>query len=166
MSHARIIDDLIAAGGALTFDGPRVLLVGESLPDALKADLRAHKAGIVAEWDRRLVAPEARYRRRPGGAVPMSGLDVRRITPALRQALLAYVQRQPAAVREWVAERATAYAAAETIGAECDWRAAVDVLAWQRSTTDGTAALAWLETLEESAAWARAKQTTPEEIKA
>ncbi len=61
----------------------------------------------------------------------MSGRDMA-LPVAERDAVMAYVFRQPRPLHAWVMARANDYFERGVKAEDCEWRACVDVIAWQR----------------------------------
>lgn len=123
---------------------------GAKVPEELLAQLKANKAGVMAEWERRQALALDRYGTVPSGEVQMAGRDLR-WRPGEADAVMGYVLRQPHPVHAWMQARANAY---HVLGApleECERCACADLLAWQRNA-DGTAAVEWLMGIEGSMA--------------
>jgi hypothetical protein len=96
------------------------------------AALRGQRAEVIAEWQRRQDESRDRYGVVPSGAVPMFGRDIA-LPPAERDAVMDYVLRQPRPIHAWVMGRANDYFDRGSKADDCDWRACVDVIAWQRA---------------------------------
>ncbi len=147
----RLIDALQAAGGTIVVENGKVMLRGAKIPEELKAALRAAKPAVIAEWDRRNVQSKDRYAEVPAGEVALAARELGSIGAELVTAVALYVIRQPKPVHAWWNARSLEYHALGFLPEECDWRAAVDVLAWQRNAP-AVKAVEWLATIEESAA--------------
>lgn len=147
-SAGDIIDALHHAGATLVIEDGKARVRGSRVPDELLDDLRANKAAVLAEWQRRQEAKQDRYGEVPPADAPMVGRDVP-LPTALREAVLNHVWQQPRPVHAWVMHRSTEY---HTLGVpmeELDGCACLDVLAWQRNTTVKLA-IQWLAGMEES----------------
>ena len=70
-----------------------------------------------------------------GGMVPMCGQARDMELPTSeRDAVMAHVFRQPRPVHAWVMARANDYFDRGSKADDCEWRACVDVIAWQRAS--------------------------------
>jgi len=135
LSPERLLEWMQAAGATLVRapDGT-VKLCGAKIPEALLAALREQRAAVIDLWEQRRHADRDRYGRVPPADAP---LLAREMALPLRWTRLieAYVLRQPRVVHAWVMARALDYF--ERFGFkpdDCDWRACVDAIAWQRMT--------------------------------
>lgn len=146
MNAGELIDALHRAGATLVIESGKARVRGARIPDELMAELKAQREGVLAEWQRRQGADLDRYGTLPLETVPLFGRDAR-ATPDMRSAVIGYVMRQPRTIHAWVMHRLNDYKALGLPVEDQDWRACVDVLAWQRNT-DGQRALEWLEGIE------------------
>jgi hypothetical protein len=132
MTAPELIDALQRAGASLVMEDGKARVRGAKLPDALLAALKGQRAEVIAEWQRRQEQARDRYAVVPSGEVPMRGRDMA-LTAAERDAVMAHVFRQPRPVHAWVIARANDYHEHEVKADDCEWRACVDVIAWQRA---------------------------------
>ena len=150
MNAAELIDALHKAGATLAIEEGKTRVRGAKVEDALLAQLKEHKAEVIAEWNRRQAEQLDRYCTVPAVEVPMLGRDIA-LKPAEAQAVMGYVLRQPKPVHAWMQSRANAYHVLGVPVAECERCACADLLAWQRNL-DGKRAVQWLMGIEECAA--------------
>jgi hypothetical protein len=105
---------------------------GAKVPDELLAALKEQRDEVIVEWQRRQEQARDRYAVVPTGEVPLCGQDM--ILAAMeRNAVVSHVFRQPRPVHAWVMARASSYHERGVKADDCEWRACVDVVAWQRS---------------------------------
>jgi hypothetical protein len=132
MTAAELLDNLNRAGATLVVEAGKTRVRGAKVSDELLAALKGQRAEVIAEWQRRQEQSRDRYAVVPSGVVPMFGLDM--ALPATeRGAVMAHVFRQPRPVHAWVMARASEYFERGRKAEDCDWRACVDVIAWQRA---------------------------------
>lgn len=131
MNAPELIDALQRAGATLVVEAGKTRIRGAKVSDELLAALKAQRAEVIAEWQRRQGLARDRYAVVPSGVVPMLGQDM--ALPAKeRDAVIDHVLRQPRPVHAWVMARANEYFERGVAAEDCDWRACVDVIAWQR----------------------------------
>ncbi len=144
-----IIDALHHAGATLVLEEGKTRVRGSRVPDELLAQLKANKPAVMEEWTRRQEVSRDRYGEVPVNA-PLVATD-EFLTPEMREAVLAYVFRQPRPVHAWIAGRTAEYHAHGVPLGDDEVAACVDALAWQRNTTPKRA-LEWFAGIEECAA--------------
>ena len=127
-----LIDALHRAGATLVVEDGKARVRGAKVSDELLAALKVQRAEVIAEWQRRQEQARDRYAVVPSGEVPMCGRDMA-LTAAERDAVMAHVFRQPRPVHAWVMARANDYHERGVKADDCEWRACVDVIAWQRA---------------------------------
>ena len=132
MTAPELIDALHRAGGTLAVEDGKTRLRGANVSDELKTALKQQRAEVIAEWHRRQQESRDRYAVVPAGAVPMCARGLP-LLAAEREAVMAYVLRQPRPVHAWVMARANAYFECGVRADDCEWCACVDVIAWQRA---------------------------------
>lgn len=142
-----IIDALHKAGATLVVEEGKTRVRGTKVPDELLAAVKANKADVLAEWQRWQEKNLDRYAVVPGADAPLLARD-EFVKPFMREAVVAYVFRQPRPLHAWVMSRAVEYHALGVPVGEDEVCACVDVLAWQRNTT-AKLGLEWLEGIEE-----------------
>jgi hypothetical protein len=134
MTPAEIIDALNRAGASIVIEEGKPRLRGPKLPEDLVSCVRENREAILAEIERRRREDLDRYGRVPPVDAPM--LDVtKNVSTAERVMLQAYVIRQPRPCHAWVMKRASEYHQRGLVAEDCDWRAALDLVAWQRQTS-------------------------------
>ena len=132
MTASELIDALHRAGATLVVEAGKARVRGAQVPDELMAALKGQRAEVIAEWQRRQEESRDRYALVPSGVVPMCGRDMALLV-AERDAVMAHVFRQPRPVHAWVMVRANDYHERGVKVDDCDWRACMDVIAWQRA---------------------------------
>ena len=132
MTAPELIDALHRAGATLVVEAGKTRVRGTKVPDELLAALKVQRAEVIAEWQRRQEQARDRYAVVPSGEVPMRGRDMA-LTAAERDVVMAHVFRQPRPVHAWVMARANDYHERWVKADDCEWRASVDVIAWQRA---------------------------------
>jgi hypothetical protein len=132
MTAPELIDALHRAGATLVVEAGKTRVRGVKVSDELLAALKMQRAEVIAEWQRRQEQARDRYAVVPSGEVPMRGRDMD-LTAAERDAVMAHVFRQPRPVHAWVMARANDYYERGVKADDCEWRACVDVIAWQRA---------------------------------
>jgi hypothetical protein len=145
---SEILDSINAAGAALVVEAGKARVRGAQLPQELLAELKASRTEVLAELERRQAADQDRYGRVPDERAERVGAFVA-LSEADRQEVVGYVMRQPRSLHAWVMGRANEYHADQTPVDECETRACLDVLAWQRNEGVG-AAVEWLRGMGES----------------
>lgn len=145
-----IIDALHHAGATLVLEDGKTRVRGSRVPDELLAQLKANKDAVIEEWSRRQEVSRDRYAEVPSAGAPMAAHD-EFLEPHMREAVLAYVFRQPRPVHAWIAGRTAEYHAHGVPLGDDEVAACVDALAWQRNTTTKRA-LEWFAGIEECAA--------------
>ena len=142
MSAPELIDALHRAGATLVMEDGRTRVRGAKVSDELLAALKGQRAEVIEEWQRRQEKARDRYAVVPSGEVPVCGRDIE-LPAAERDAVMAHVVRQPRPVHAWVMARANSYYERGAKTDDCEWRACVDVIAWQRAC-DGLEAVKFL----------------------
>lgn len=167
MTATELIEAVERAGARLVIEGGAARVRGAKLEEALLAELRANKAAVVEEIERRMREDRDRYGKVPPADAPMVALDAP-LSEARRELVMGHVWRQGRPLHAWVQARAQRYLEQGLPATDCDALACVDVLAWQRCTGPRTAVqwLADLPTDEELAVKpppAKETKTTTEE---
>ena len=142
MTAPKLIDALHRAGATLIMEDGRTRVRGTKVSDELLAALKGQRAEVIEEWRRRQEQARDRYAVVPSGEVPKCGRDIE-LPAAERNAVMAHVLRQPRPVHAWVMARANDHYERGAKADDCEWRACVDVIAWQRSC-DGLEAVKFL----------------------
>jgi hypothetical protein len=124
----------LQAAGATLVRGPdgTVKVSGAKVPDALLAALREQRTAVIEVWERQRQADRDRYGRVPPADAPLLAREMD-LPVQWKRRIEAHVLRQPRVVHAWVMARALDYF--EQFGFkpdDCDWRACVDAIAWQR----------------------------------
>ena len=132
MTAPELIDALHRAGATLVVEAGKTRVRGARVPNELMAALKGQRAEVIAEWQRRQEEMRDRYAVVPSGVVTMCGLNLP-LTAAEREAVMGYVLRQPRPLHAWVMARANDYFERGVKAEDCDCRACVDVIAWQRA---------------------------------
>ncbi len=132
MTAPELIDALHRAGATLVVEAGKTRVRGAKVSDELMAALKGQRAEVIAEWQRRQEESRDRYAVVPSGLVPMCGRDMA-LPGAERNAVMDYVLRQPRPLHAWVMARANDYFERGVKAEDCEWRAGVDVIAWQRA---------------------------------
>lgn len=149
MTASEIIDAIHQAGATLVMEDSKSRVRGTAIPPVLMQALKANREAVLAEMKRRAEACLDRYAEVPQDDPALLARNMATPVEPLRQAILNYCFRQPRAIHAWVMRRAATYHALGIPPEECEWRACVDLLAWQRNA-DRQAALEWLEGMEEA----------------
>jgi DNA adenine methylase len=89
---------------------------------------------MFSNIEQRAAVGGQRHERVPPAAARMVANELT-VPEARKQQLIAHVLRQPRPVHEWVMARANDYYERGVKADDCEWRACVDVIAWQRETT-------------------------------
>ena len=132
MTAPELIDALHRAGATLVVEETgKTRVRGAKVPDELLAALKVQRAEVIAEWQRRQEQARDRYAVVPSGEVPMRGRDMA-LTAAERDAVMAHVFRQPRPVHAGDGP-GNDYHERGVKADDCEWRACVDVIAWQRA---------------------------------
>ena len=129
---AALLDSLNRAGATVeVVDGtPRIR--GAKVPNDLLATIKAHRVEVLAEVERRQLQDRHRYGRPPPPDAPELAHEMQ-LSATDQQQVMAYVFRQPRPVHAWVMRRSVEYFGQGFPVDECEWRACVDTIAWQRS---------------------------------
>lgn len=131
MTPAELLDALYRAGGVIEIEEGKPRLRGTRLPDALRTELHDQRAAVLAELERRPPADRQRWGTVPPAEAPMQAEKLALPEPWKAQ-ILAHVLRQPRPVHAFVMRRANDYFARGIPADGCEWRACIDVIAWQR----------------------------------
>ena len=148
MTASKIIDAIHQTGAALVMEDGKSRVRGTAIPPELMQALKANREAVLVEMKRRAEACLDRYAEVPQDDPALLGRNMTPPAAPLRQAIMNYGLRQPRPVHAWVMRRAATYHALGIAVEECEWRACVDLLAWQRNA-DRQAAIEWLEGIEE-----------------
>jgi len=132
MTAPDLIDALHRAGATLVVEAGKTRVRGAKVSDELLATLKRQRVEVLAEWQRRREQARDRFAVVPSGEVPMRGWEMD-LTAAERDTVLAHVFRQPRPVHAWVMARANDYHERGVKADDCEWRACLDVIAWQRT---------------------------------
>lgn len=142
MNAAELIDALNRAGAKVEIvDGaPRVR--GAKVSADLMEKLRANRDAVLAEAVRRIAQDRDRYAEVPAPGTQLVATEgvALALTDEQKKLVCDHVMRQPRPVHAWVMARATMYFEAKGCKADdCEWRACLDVVCWQRRTDPKTA---------------------------
>ena len=108
-------------------------LRGAKISEELKQALKANREEVLAEFERRRAEDRDRYGRVPPVDAPILAREMDLPEPWRKQ-VVAHLLRQPRPVHAWVMRRSASYFDRGVKEDDCDWRACVDVIAWQRMT--------------------------------
>jgi hypothetical protein len=133
MTAAELLDDLNRAGATLELVDGKLRLRGVQISGDFKQLLRANRVELLKELERRPAEDRQRYGQVPPPAAPITAKELIVPEPWKHQ-LIAHVLRQPRPVHAWVTARANKYFEHGVKTEDCEWRACVDVIAWQRMT--------------------------------
>jgi len=134
MNASELLDKLNRAGATLEIVDGKPRVRGVKVPDALMAELKANREAVLAEFERRKAEDRDRYCRVPSADAAMLARELD-LPPDMKAVVLSYAVRQGPTVCAWVETRAQEYFSQLNIPAiDCAWRAAVDLIAWQRQT--------------------------------
>ena len=139
MNAAELLDKLHRAGATLEIVEGKPRLRGAAIPDDLKQALKANRAEVLAEFERRTADDRDRYGQVPPADAPLLAQDLD-LSVCWQEQITMHVLRQPRPVHAWVMARTTAYHELGVKADDCDWRACVDVIAWQRKSSGQEAA--------------------------
>lgn len=131
MSAAELLDNLNRAGATMEIVDGKPRVRGAQISDSLMAALRANRAEVLAEIERRKTGDRDRYGRVPPMSAPTLAKEVK-IPEQWKQAVFAYVLRQPRPVHSWAMARSNLYFDLGVPNEDCEWRACIDLIAWQR----------------------------------
>lgn len=133
MSASELLDRLHRAGATLEMVDGKARIRGAAIPAELLAELKANRDAVLAEQERRKVEDKDRYSRVPGDSAPLLARDIA-VPPDMRKVIEGYVHRQGRTVQAWVMKRGVEYFDLGIPATDCDWRACIDLIAWQRQT--------------------------------
>ena len=139
MSAAELLDNLNRAGATLEIVDGKPRIRGAKIPDDLMRAVRTNRAEVLAEFEQRKAEASDRYGRVPTADASFLAFDLN-LPEASRELIMAYVFRQPRPAHAWVMARANQYFERGVQADDCDWRACLDVIGWQRAsgTTEAT----------------------------
>ena len=142
MKTTDLLDRLHRAGATLQMvDGtPRVR--GAKISTELMQALKANRAELLVELERRQAEHRDRFGQVPPADAPLLADGMKPLWAA-RQQILACTFRQPRPVHAWVMRRSAKYFEQGVSADDCEWQACVDVIAWQRACS-GPAAVAFV----------------------
>jgi hypothetical protein len=132
MNAGELLDQLERAGASIEFVDGKARLRGSKVPEELKEALKSQREAVLAEVERRRQEDRDRW-----GKVPPAdaALLANGGTPAeWRKLAMRHIAMQPRPVHAWVMSRANQYFEMGAHQDECEWRACVDAIAWQRNT--------------------------------
>jgi hypothetical protein len=144
---AQLLDNLHRAGATLVLVDGNPRLQGAKIPDELKQALKTNRDEVLAEFERRKMEDRDRYGRVPPPDVPMLARVMDLSGPG-KEHIIAHVLRQPRPVHAWVTGRSNLYFAHGAKADDCDWRACVDAIGWQRMS-DGPEAVRFVVELSQ-----------------
>ncbi len=130
----------------IVVEGGKARVRGAQLSETLMTALKANKAEVVAEIERRQMVDRDRYGKVPPPDAPRVAAEVT-LTDATKDLVQQHVFRQGRPLHAWVQTRGQRYFEAGASAAMADAMACVDALAWQQGTADGQAAVKWLSEL-------------------
>jgi ribosomal protein L39E len=132
MTAAELLDNLNRAGATLEIVDDRPHIRGAKISEELIRAIKENRAEVLAELERRRTEDRDRYARVPPAEAPMLAFEMHLQEPWKEQ-VIAHVLRQPRPVHAWVMARANNYFEHGVKAEDCEWRACVDVIAWQRA---------------------------------
>lgn len=133
MTAAELLDALNRAGATVEMVEGKPRIRGAKISDELMAAVKANREAVLAECERRRAEDRDRYCRVPLESVPMFGRDLE-LPESMRRVLENYAMRQGRPAQAWVMKQANAYFELGVPMDDCEWRACVDLIAWQRQT--------------------------------
>jgi len=139
MTAAELLDNLNRAGATLEIVDDKPRIRGARISDELMQSLKTNRTEVLAEFKRRRTEDLDRYGRVPPPAAPMQAREMDLPEP-WQQQIMAHVFHQPRPVHAWVMVRANDYFNRGVKADHCEWRACVDVIAWQRACSGPDAA--------------------------
>ena len=139
MNAAELIDALQRAGATLVIEDGKARMRGAAVPPELKEAIKGNREEVIAEWKRRQEQARDRYGQVPPADAPLLARDMEVPAPSQEQ-ITAHVLRQQRPVHAWVMARANDYYQRGVKAEDCEWRACVDVIAWQRKSSGQEAA--------------------------
>lgn len=131
MTASQLLDRLNRTGACLEVVDGIARLRGGRIPEELKEELRSNRVEVLAEFERRKNGDRERYGLVPPLDAPLLSCDVEP-SVSVREAVMAHVMLQPRPVHAWVMARASLHYERGAKVEDCDWRACVDVIGWQR----------------------------------
>jgi hypothetical protein len=149
MKPAELLDAIKAAAATLVVEDGKARIRGNKIPAELATAVKASREAVIAEWERRQEAAKDRYAEVPTGEVPMFGQHAH-LSADQQARVVQYVFRQPRPVHAWIMARSQQYHEQGAHFSDCDWKACVDCLCWQRNA-DPRAAADWLDGIEAGA---------------
>jgi hypothetical protein len=138
MSAGALLDKLNRAGAKLEVVNGKVRVRGAKISEDLMLALRADRADVLAEFERRKMQNLDRYGLVPPPDARMLAREIV-LSDSTREQVISYALRQPRPVHAWIMARANDYYASGLKAEDCEWRACVDLTAWQRSCGAGEA---------------------------
>ena len=139
---AEIIDALHKCGATVVIEDGKARVRGAKISDELMEAVRANKAEILAEWERRQAGTLDRYGEVPTEDVPQFGRNVN-LSHAQKLVVVGHAFRQPRPVHAWVMARTSEYHTLGLTPGDDEAAACVDLLCWQRNNSSKSA-LEWL----------------------
>lgn len=150
MNASEIIDALHKAGATLVIEEGRTRMRGAAVSAELKELVKANRAAVIEEWQRRQSQQLDRYAEVPTGEVPQCGKTVQ-YTKEQSNSVVAYCFRQPRPVHAWIMGRTNDYFHLGLPLGDDEICACIDLLCWQRNSSSKEA-LEWLAGLDECVA--------------
>ena len=134
MNPGYLLDRLHRAGATLAVVDGKTRIRGAMIPAGLLEDLKLNRSAVLAELERRQAEDRHRYGQVPPADAPLLAATMN-LPEESKKHLLAYVHRQLRPVHAWVMARANHYFEQGQKADECEWRACVDLVVWQRGTS-------------------------------
>ena len=148
MSAMELLDKLNLAGATLEMVDGKPRVRGAKVSAELMQALKANRAEVLAALDRRQTEDRDRYGRVPPMDASTEGRDLS-VPELSKSKIMAHVLRQSRPVHAWVMLRSNDYFKQGAKAEDSDWRACVDVIAWQRQSS-GQAAVEFVVELTTS----------------
>jgi len=134
MTPTEIVDALNRLGAVIVIAEGKPRLRGPKLPPELIEAVRRNRDAVLLEIEERRRTDRDRYGRVPPVDVPRADVN-KSVLAEEKLVLVEYVLRQPRPCHAWIMKRASEYGAEGVPEQECDWRACLDFVAWQRQTS-------------------------------
>lgn len=133
MNGRELLDQLNREGATLEIVAGKPRVRGAKVSSELMAALKANRAAVLTEYERRRNNDRDRYRRVPNEPATLFGRDLE-LPETMREIMQNYVFRQGCVAHAWVMKQALEYFNLGVKPEDCEWRACVDLIAWQRQS--------------------------------
>jgi hypothetical protein len=134
MSGAELLDQLNRAGGWIEIVDGKPRIRGAKVSAELMDALRANREAVLAEMERQRAEDRDRYCKIPSSDAPIMARDTV-LNQGQHWLLERYCFQQGRVVHAWVMRRANEYHGLGIDAGDCEWRACLDLIAWQRQTS-------------------------------